>query len=208
MVKGLFRHKKNVLVEGMSEYFYLNSLSIICHVKNRQGLADDTYITPCGGTKLVGNLASLFLGQQVRPLILLDADDAGRVRRDALMKELYVGYEKSILMLSEVLGREACEIEDLIGEEHLLPLVNKVVGKAIAITQEDRVASTIPGQVKAAARRLNIELPEGWKAEVARQFAIGDDKNYADDSMLVERAETLFRIMTERLALISQDKRT
>src|ERR1700732_2363862 len=98
MVRGLFRHKNNVLVEGMSEYFYFNALSLLCRAKGRAALAEDVYITPCGGTKLVGHLASLFLGQQVRPLVVLDSDDAGRVRRNALMKELYIGHEKAILM--------------------------------------------------------------------------------------------------------------
>ena len=42
----------------------------------------------CGGTKLVEHIASLFLGQQIRPVGLLCGDDAGRARSGALMKEL------------------------------------------------------------------------------------------------------------------------
>lgn len=104
MVRGLFQHKKNVLVEGMSDYLYLHALNLHCHALGRQSLPEDIYITPCGGTKLVGHIASLFLGQEVRPVVLLDGDDAGRARRDALMKELYAGHEKAVLMLSDVLG--------------------------------------------------------------------------------------------------------
>ncbi len=55
MVRGLFQHKKNVLVEGMSDYLYLHALNLNCHSLGRQGLPDDIYITPCGGTKLVGH---------------------------------------------------------------------------------------------------------------------------------------------------------
>ena len=69
----------------------------------------------------MGHVASLFLGQEVRPVVLLDGDYAGRTRRDALMKELYAGYEKTVLLLSDVLGREDCEIEDIIGEVTILP---------------------------------------------------------------------------------------
>jgi predicted ATP-dependent endonuclease of OLD family len=50
MVRGLFRHRKNVLVEGMSEYFYFNALSLLCRAKGKVALSDDIYITPCGGT--------------------------------------------------------------------------------------------------------------------------------------------------------------
>lgn len=98
MLRGLFQHKKNVLVEGMSDYYYLHALNQQCRAKGLTALPDDIYITPCGGTKLVGHLAALFLGQDVRPLILLDSDEAGRVRRDALLKERYLGQDSHIVM--------------------------------------------------------------------------------------------------------------
>jgi predicted ATP-dependent endonuclease of OLD family len=78
MVRGLFQHRKNVLVEGMTDYLYLHTLSLLCRATGRVALPDDIYVTPCGGTKQVGHLASLFLGQEVRPLVLLDGDDAGQ----------------------------------------------------------------------------------------------------------------------------------
>lgn len=204
MVRGLFRHKKNVLVEGMSEYFYLYALSILCRAKKKVALSEDVYVTPCGGTKLVGNLASLFLGQQVRPLVILDADDAGRVRQSALMKELYVGHEKAILMLDEVLGKPNCEIEDLIGADVFVPMVNKVLGQTLTLTADDVSAGSLPSQIKAAAKRLGLQLPDGWKAEVARQFAIEWSQNDNIPGDLLDRAESLFRQIGDRLSQIPQ----
>lgn len=204
MVRGLFRHKKNVLVEGMSEYFYLNALSILCRAKGKAALADDIYITPCGGTKLVGHLASLFLGQEVRPLILLDSDDAGRVRRSALMKELYVGHEKAILLLDEVFGQANYEIEDMIGPALLLPMVSAVVGHTIVLIKADESAASLPDQIEAAAQRLGVDLPQGWKPQVARQFAIEWSKNDEVPPDLLARAELLFAEIANRLAQISQ----
>ena len=60
----------------------------------------------------------MFLGHEVRPLILLDGDDAGRARQDALIKELYVDHNSNIVMLDEVLNRpgQEVEIEDILGE--------------------------------------------------------------------------------------------
>lgn len=199
MVRGLFQHRKNVLVEGMSEYFYLHSLSIACRAAGRAGLPEDVYVTPCGGTKLVGNLASLFLGQKVRPLILLDADDAGRVRRSALMKELYVGHDKAVLLLDAVTGLEECEIEDVVGETLFMPMVSKIIGKPIALTDVERGKRSLPDQVQLAAKRLGIDLPVGWKAEVARQFAIewGTAATLPPD--LIERGSKLLAMITERL---------
>jgi energy-coupling factor transporter ATP-binding protein EcfA2 len=172
MVRGLFQHKKNILVEGMSDYFYVHILNLMCRATGRTSLPDDIYITPCGGTKLVGHLASLFLGQQVRPLVLLDGDDAGKARRDALMKELYAGQEPAVLMLPDVLGKSECELEDIFGEAVLLPVLRTMLGADITLNATDRAAPTIVDQIKAAAVRLNIELPDGWKADLARHVAI------------------------------------
>ena len=200
MVRGLFQHRKNVLVEGMSDYLYLHALNLYCQALGRRGLPEDIYITPCGGAKLVGHIASLFLGQEVRPVVLLDGDAAGRARRDALMKELYAGHEKAVLMLSEVLGQEECEIEDIIGEGTILPVLKDVVEKKISLNQEDRKKGSLVDQIKSAAERHGAELPDGWKPELARQIVVAwsttDPQGMPTDTL--DRAEALFTELTER----------
>ena len=169
MIRGLFRHRKNVLVEGMSDFYYLHALSHRCERSGRKGLPDDIYITPCGGTKLVGHFASLFLGHEVRPVILLDGDDAARVRRNALVKELYVDHGSMIVMLDEVLEQsgEEVEIEDVLGEDLILPSLAEVLGHEFELSDDDSEAGGLPSQVKSAAKRRKVELPQGWKASVA-----------------------------------------
>ena len=200
MVRGLFQHKKNVLVEGMSDYLYLHALNLHCRALGRQGLPEDIYITPCGGAKLVSHIASLFLGQEVRPVVLLDGDDAGRARRDALMKELYAGHEKAVLMLSEMLGQEECETEDIIGEATILPVLKDVVEKKISLNQDDRKKGSLVDQIKSAAKRYGVELPDGWKPELARQivvtWSITDPQGMPTD--ILDRAEALFIELTGR----------
>lgn len=201
MVRGLFRHRRNVLVEGMSDYYYLHALSQQCAASKRAFLPADVYVTACGGTKLVGQFASLFLAQEVRPLVLLDGDDAGRVRRDALMKELYAGHDSAVLMLDEVLGRagEEVEVEDVIGEEILLPAVKAVAGKAIKLTETDRKAGSLPSAIKAAAKRLGHELPDGWKASVAIHLVSEwAEKGTKLPEAVLAPAEALFREVAAR----------
>ena len=169
MLRGLFQHKKNVLVEGMSDYYYLHALNQQCRANSLSTLPEDIYLTPCGGTKLVGHIAALFLGQEVRPVVLLDGDEAGRVRRNALLKELYVGQDGHIVMIDEVLGQSGAELEidDIVGEAILLPALNAILPKPLSLSAADRKAGSVPSQFKAAAKRQGIELPEGWKASVA-----------------------------------------
>jgi predicted ATP-dependent endonuclease of OLD family len=206
MVRALFQHRKNVLVEGMSDYFYLHALSLLCRQANKTALPEDIYITPCGGTKLMGHLASLFLGQKVRPLVLLDGDDAGRVRRDALLKELYTGHEKAVLMLDEVLGASHAEIEDVIGEKNLLPVLNDLLPRKLSITREDRTKDGLVEHIKAAAIRHALQLPEGWKAEVARRIAANWSLRQSVDvpPTVLDDAEKVFAAICERFAEFNQ----
>ena len=200
MVRGLFQHRKNVLVEGLSDYLYLHSLNLHCRALGREGLPEDIYITPCGGTKLVGHIAALFLGQEVRPVVLLDGDDAGRIRRDALMKELYTGHEKAVLMLGDVLGKENCETEDIIGEATILPVLKEVVGNEVSLNQDDRSKGSLVDQIKSAAIRHGVKLPDGWKPEVARQIVVAWSTAEPKDmpGEILGRAEALFRELTSR----------
>ncbi len=200
MVKGLFQHKKNVLVEGMSDYLYLHGLNLHCHALRRQGLPEDIYITPCGGTKMVGHIASLFLGQEVHVVVLLDSDNEGRIRKNALTKKLYGGHEKAVLMLGDVLEKEECEIEDIIGETAILPTLKKVVGKKVSLNQDDHGKGSLVDQIKSAAGRHGVELPDGWKPEVARRIVMEWSTTKPEDmpEEILDRAEALFKALTSR----------
>jgi hypothetical protein len=200
MVAALFRHKKNVLVEGMGDFYLLCSLSALCMANERDALPADVYVTPCGGAKVVGPIASLFLGQQVRPLILLDGDDQGRARGSSLTKELYSSHKEMVLLLADVLGQKECEIEDVVGEAELLPAVADLIGKKLNLDASTGGQKSLPDRIAEAAKAQGVDLPEGWKPEVARRLAArwaAADPHKVDAGML-DRAATLFRTMNER----------
>ncbi len=200
MIRGLFRHSKNVLVEGMSDFYYLHALSGQCARTGRTALPDDIYITPCGGTKHVGRLASLFLGHEVRPLVLLDGDDAGRIRRDALMKDLYAAHGSGILMLNSALDREGqdVEVEDILGEALVLEALEAVLGKGLAVDETDRSTGSLPSRIKTAAERRSLDLPYGWKASVARHLVSSwaENRTTLSDNIL-DTAASLFAAIND-----------
>ena len=201
MIGGLFQHRKNVLVEGITDFYYLQALSQQCAKSGRPSLPDDIYIMFCGGTKNVGWIASLFLSEKVRPLVLLDGDEAGRARRNALMKELYADHNSGILMLDDVLKRprQEVEIEDILGEALIMPGLEAVLGKALQFDQGDRSAGSLPSQIKAAAKRQALDLPEGWKASVAlRLVASWAEKGTTLADEVLDTAALLFSALDER----------
>ena len=201
MIGGLFQHRKNVLVEGITDFYYLQALSQQCAKSGRPSLPDDIYIMFCGGTKNVGWIAPLFLSEKVRPLVLLDGDEAGRARRNALMKELYADHNSGILMLDDVLKRpgQEVEIEDILGEALIMPGLEAVLGKALQFDQEDRSARSLPSQIKAAAKRQTLDLPEGWKASVALHLvASWAEKGTTLADEVLDTAALLFSALNER----------
>ena len=201
MIKGLFQHRKNVLVEGLTDYLYLHALSQHCHATSRQGLPEDIYITPCGGTKNVGHLAALFLGHKVRPVVLLDGDKDGRDRRNALMQNLYKGYGQAVLMLSNVFDQEECEIEDLVDEETILRFLKELLaGQELLLNSNDRSKGSLVDKIKSTAKRQNINLPDGWKAEIARRIVIYWSTTNSNDLSpeILDKAETLFKELVRR----------
>ena len=203
MLRGLFQHKKNVLVEGMSDYYYLHALNQQCRAKGLAALPDDIYITPCGGTKLVGHLAALFLGQDVRPLILLDSDEAGRVRRDALLKELYLGQDSHIIMLDDAFEQPglAVEIEDILGEDVIMPVLNPLLSMALRLPAHAGRVGSLPDRIKAAAREEGIDLPNGWKTTVALQLVSSwAQQGVVLSDAVLEKAGKLFFVLQLRFA--------
>ena len=201
MLRELFQHRKNVLVEGMTDFYYLQALSQQCAKSGRMSLSDDIYITPCGGTKNVGYLASLFLSHKVRPLVLLDGDEAGRARQNALIKELYVDHNSSIVMLDDVLNRsgQEVEIEDILGEALIIPGLKAVLDKALQFDPGDCLAGSLPSQIKAAAKRQALDLPGGWKASVALHLV----SSWAEEGTtlvdeVLDNAALLFSALNER----------
>ena len=201
MIGGLFQHRKNVLVEGITDFYYLQALSQQCAKSGRPSLPDDIYIVFCGGTKNVGWIASLFLSEKVRPSVLLDGDEAGRARRNALMKELYADHNSGILMLDDVLKRpgQEVEIEDILGEALIMPGLKAVLGKALQFDQGDRSAGSLPSQIKAAAKRQALDLPKGWKASVALHLVASwaEEGTTLEDKVL-DNAALLFSALNER----------
>lgn len=204
IMRGLFRRRKNLLVEGLTDYLYLQALSEQCARANRPALPEDVHIVPCGGTKNVGTLASLFLSESARPLVLLDGDDAGRARKNALIHELYSEQHAGVLMLNEVLGSSDHdrEMEDVIGPECLLPAVSEVVGRPLNL--DDEVAGNrLTVRIKNSAKRQGIPLPTNWKASAAMVVVSSWAKTASSvDSRVLDDAAQLFTAIQEGFAAI------
>ena len=120
------------------------------------------------------------------------------------MKELYSGVEQGVLMLPVVLHKENCEIEDLIGEAALLPTLSEILGAEFVLAEVDRGSASLVDQIRAAAARLNVNLPEGWRSELARRISLTwtTIEPGSVPSEVLDRASNLFQDIHKRLSQI------
>ena len=86
------------------------------------------------------------------------------------MKELYSEHANAVLMLGDVLNIEECEIEDVLGEDVLIPAAKSVLGDTLELNDGDRAKGSLVDQIKSAAKRQGIELADGWKPQIARRL--------------------------------------
>lgn len=207
IMRGLFAHQKNLLVEGITDFHYLHALSQECAKVGGPVLPDDVVITPCDGTKHIGHMASLFLGHKARPVILLDDDDAGRRRGQVLREHLLANSMKDILLLGDILEIENqdIEMEDLIGKEIISISLRDALNVNIDIKDDDFENSSslrkrsLPRAIKIAAERGDIRLPEGWKASIASHVASSLAKgDMTLDDVARERAHRLLSALRRR----------
>ena len=75
-----------------------------------------------------------------------------------------------------------------------------MVGKEIKLDPADRRKGSLVTQIKNAADRHDVELPKGWKAEVARRIVVAWSTSAPEDvpENILERGEASFKEVTER----------
>lgn len=208
IMRGLFRHQENLLVEGITDYHYLHALSRECARLGRTVLPDGVVVTPCGGASKMSYLASLFVSHDARPVILLDDDETGRNRSQELLRNLFADHASDVLVLGDVLGigDKDVEMEDIVGEQLILRGLREAVDIVIEITEEDRTESestkkrSLLQTIGAAVGRSDTQLPTGWKLSVATwivsALARGD---VVIDDLTADRADRLFSAIRNRL---------
>ena len=132
----------------------------------------DIIFIPSGGTRGVKPIVSLLTGKNDElPIVLLDGDSQGSKMAEALRKDLYQETPNSILIVSEIIGMDQAEIEDLIP-----PTIMKKLSRYQLRSNnpdsdfEDCYVKELPilKQLEEFAVSNEITLEKGWKVEFAK----------------------------------------
>jgi predicted ATP-dependent endonuclease of OLD family len=192
--------KRNLIVEGVDDYWIITELSNLFKRMNKPAIQDDIFITPAGGASEAAYLATFMIGQKLGVCVLLDSDKAGQDARDALVKKWITRYQShsaKVLSLGEIMdtkGREFA-IEDIFPEEYFLERVKRVYNKQIAAAGAESIKLTGDDQlvkrVERAMENIGITYNKGSVAKIIRS----ELSRMKDISELPEETRTMSSIL-------------
>jgi len=175
IAQHLFIAKDNLVVEGPSDFLFMQTISARLIEDGREGLNPRWSIMPLGGADVIPAFVAL-LGNHLDVTVVVDARKEGHQKLSALAKAGYLG-EKRIITIGEIAGRQLADIEDLFAREDYLALYNAAFGKSVKAAD---LKSTDP---------------------IVRQIARHEDGKRYDHNA---PAEVLLRQRAERVAALSE----
>lgn len=162
---------KPVIVEGASDQYYLNGIKIL--LLNRKVIApkEEIVFVPSGGVKAVGSLAGLLSTKNELPYVIIDSDKSGRDFKEKLEKNLYVNDKNKLISMNDYSSIDNSEVEDIIPYELLQRPIDKLFNNIdLDFSLSYKLEQPLIQQIEQYAKDNNVELQDGYKVELARQF--------------------------------------
>ena len=167
---------KTLLVESMTDAFYLNWFSTRLNEKGRAGLDSSWKIVPCGGGEKIGAFLGLFGANQGDVVVLMDVTGGQKLQESELLRGC------GILTMDKYINNEEGSIEDLIGWPTYFGLVNL----CYKLPRKKRLSLKAPGETVSTEGQ-----PKRLVRQVEEHFAaagpdVGSFDRYKPAEFLVE----------------------
>ena len=139
MAQSMFIGTKNLIVEGVTDFWLLKGMSDILESARRVHLRNEIVIVPAGGATRTILLASMYQSQGLCVAVLLDADREGKLSYGSITKRKILRSQK-VLLLNEACGRtEDMAVEDVFSESFYLGFVEKTYRKELNEREIDKI---------------------------------------------------------------------
>ncbi len=198
----LFVGERNLVVEGVSDYWYLSSVSDYLTENGSAGLTEDLVLTPAGGAQKVSYMLALLTSQRLHVLVLLDDEMRSRNTAEELVRSKLIR-EENVVFVSEGFREPpdgGADIEDLLSDEVFHRLVVDSYGKELD-GKDLHLNEHIPRIVRRyedAFERLGLSFNKMRPAKLfLRRIADEPDSMMVPETM--KRFSKLFVVIEERL---------
>lgn len=149
----LFIGPNSLVVEGVSDLLYIQTMSGLLQEMGKGGLSDDWTITPVGGADKVPTFVALIGAQtKLRVAVLIDYQKKDQQLIENLYKKRLLDQSRVTTYADFAPGSEA-DVEDMFMPDFYLKLVNGVYGSALTV-------SDIPSGHPRIVRRLEQHLQD------------------------------------------------
>lgn len=130
IAQHLFIAKDNLVVEGPSDFLFMQTISAHLIEDGREGLDPRWSITPLGGADVIPAFVAL-LGNHLDVTVVVDARKEGHQKLAGLAKAGFLG-EKRIVTIGEITNTKMADVEDLFAKDDYVVLYNAAFGRTIA----------------------------------------------------------------------------
>jgi predicted ATP-dependent endonuclease of OLD family len=143
IAQNLFIGRRNILLEGVSDYIYLTTMSGHLSQQGGKSLPTDARLIPAGGAGNIPTFLAL-LGVQLDAVVLID----GNTSQQKIDNTIAAGRLKQthVVKLDQFVAVPGADIEDLFEPKEYLDLYNKTFGKSLKLTDlkgKDRIVKRI-----------------------------------------------------------------
>ena len=144
----LFVGPNSLVVEGVSDLLYLQSISALLQSKGEPGLSEKWVITPVGGSDKVPTFVALIGAQKhLNVAVLIDFQKKDKQSIENLYKKKLLK-KKSVLTFADFTSGDEADIEDMFNVDFYLKLVNGEYGTSISISDLDGGSSRVLQRVE------------------------------------------------------------
>lgn len=160
-----------IIVEGPSDQHYLTTAKTLLIAKGDIQPTRELVFPPSGGVRTAKAVSGMLMGRdETLPKLFLDGDGPGKNLAKSAKSGLYAGEEDKVSLVTDFLDLEGAEVEDLFPPKLIIEVVDRLWRTADSMF-EDHFESSKPitGQVEAWAAKQGIDLPNGWKVEIAKE---------------------------------------
>ncbi len=183
--QSLFVGPYNLVVEGVTDFWFLTTISSIFREAAHDGLDEQLVVTPVGGASKAAYVGTILHGQKLNVAVLLDSDPEGKSAYEQLVHQ-WIMDEKHVLRLGEVLGvKDQRTLEDLFDEGYYTAHVNaayerELGGQPLTISPDrarplvERVEEALKSKGVSkfnkgrVGKRIMLDLPKKKLAELPK----------------------------------------
>ena len=208
ITQTLFVGERNLIVEGVSDYWYLSSVSE--HLAERggePGLPEGMVLTPAGGAQKVSYMVALLAAQTLKVVVLFDDEPRARDAAEDLLKNKLVRDENLIFATAAFDGAPSggADIEDLLDPETFGALVEESYARELSgkdLSLNERIPRIVKRYEEAFAG-LGMDFHKTRPAKLfLRKMAASPEEVLTGETE--ERFKRLFAVIAERAERIER----